>query len=49
VADDNRKIFLEKVKLGKFFTESKIFFNREKSEREEEMHRCLRGDGRPCV
>jgi len=47
LADENRKIFREKVKLGKFFTESEIFFANSGKFETEEMHHCLRGDGRP--
>jgi len=43
LADENRKICSEKVKSGKFLTESEIFSgNRVKCETEG-MHHCLRG------
>jgi len=47
LADENRNFLSEKVKRGKFLTESEKFFgNRGKSETRGEMHHCLRGDGR---
>ena len=46
--DENLQIFVEKVELGKFSTESeKIFGNRVEIRNRGEMHHCLRGDGRP--
>ena len=48
LADENRKIFREKVKFGKFSTESEIFSETEGNLKQGEMHHCLRGDGRPC-
>ena len=49
MSDENREIFLEKVKLGKFSTESEMFFEiRGKSETE---GKCIiaSGGGRPCL
>jgi len=45
----NMEIYLEKVKLGKFSTESEnVFGNRGEIWNRVEMHHCLRGDGSPC-
>jgi len=46
LADENRKMFLEKVKLGKFSTESEICFANRGNLKRGEMHHCLRWDGR---
>ena len=49
-ADENRKFWGEKVKLGKFsICESAKFFGNRRAnlKQREEMHHCLRGDGRP--
>jgi len=46
LADENRKVFREKLKSGIFSTECQNFVgNRGKSETGWEMHHCLRGDG----
>jgi len=48
LANENQKIFREKVTFLKFYTESENFVkNRGKSETGEKMHRGLRGDRRP--
>ena len=46
LSDENRENFREKVKFGKFSTESETFFgNREGNLKHGEMHHCLSGDG----
>jgi len=43
LADENREIFQEKVKLGKFSAESENFFGNRggRNLKQEEMHHCL--------
>ncbi len=46
MADANRDIVLEKVKLGKFSTEFEKLLGNGGNLKQREMHHCLRGDGR---
>jgi len=49
LADENREILLEKVKLGNFSTESEMFFgNRGKIWNRGKCIIASEGDGRPC-
>ena len=50
LADQNREMFREKVKLENFSTESEKFVrNRGTNPKEGGMHHCLMGAGRPCL
>jgi len=47
LADENRKILLEKVKLGKVSAESEIVFENRGNLKQRKMHHCLRGMDAP--
>ena len=50
LADENQKTFVEKVKLGKFYTESENFFREIGGKSETGGNASLpQGDGRPCT
>src|SRR6218665_3491237 len=48
LADENLKIFWEKVKLGKFSTESEFFSEIGGNLKQREMHHCFRGMDAPA-
>src|SRR6218665_568966 len=47
LGDENREIFREKVKLGKFSTKSEKFLGNRGIMKQGEMHHCLRGMDAP--
>ena len=49
LAAENRKQFSEKVKLGKFSTESEIFLGNRGNLKRGEMHHCLRWMDAPAI
>ena len=48
LADENQKLYLEKVKLGKFSTNMRNFGEIGGNLKQGEIRHCLKGDGRPC-